>query len=144
MEPMDWENIFAVARISASGLSAERLRMEVIANNLANAFSTRSLGGGPYRRKDVVFEAVLGQRLGRPQMEGVRVAGIEDDMSDFQRVYQPGHPDADNEGYVLYPNVILPLEMVNLLTASRAYEANLKVLQTFRQMMEQALILLRG
>ncbi|GBD37615.1 Flagellar basal-body rod protein FlgC [bacterium HR36] len=141
---MGFEDIFAVTRISASGLSAERLRMEVIANNLANAFSTRSLEGGPYRRKDVVFEAVLRNHLGRPQLDGVRVVGLEDDPSDFVRVYQPGHPDADADGYVLYPNVSLPLEMVNLLTASRAYEANLKVLQTFRQMMEQAFVLLRG
>jgi flagellar basal-body rod protein FlgC len=141
---MTFEDLFAVTRISASGLSAERLRMEVIANNLANAFSTRSVEGGPYRRKDVVFEAVLRHRLGQQELGGVRVAGIEDDPSEFVRVYQPGHPDADADGYVLYPNVILPLEMVNLLTASRAYEANLKVLQTFRQMMEQAFILLRG
>jgi len=141
---MGFDNIFAITQISASGLSAERLRMEVIANNLANAFSTRSISGGPYRRKDVVFEAVLRNRLGKPELHGVQVAGIEDDPSDFVRVYQPGHPDADADGYVLYPNVSLPLEMVNLLTASRAYEANLKVLQTFRQMMEQALVLLRG
>jgi flagellar basal-body rod protein FlgC len=141
---MGFEDIFAITRISASGLSAERLRMEVIANNLANAFSTRSVTGQPYRRKDVVFEAVLRNRLGKPELNGVRVAGIEDDPSDFIRVYQPGHPDADADGYVLYPNVNLPLEMVNLLTASRAYEANLKVLQTFRQMMEQAFVLLRG
>jgi len=141
---MGFEDIFAITRISASGLSAERLRMEVIANNLANAFSTRSVTGQPYRRKDVVFEAVLRNRLGKAELNGVRVAGIEDDPSDFVRVYQPGHPDADADGYVLYPNVNLPLEMVNLLTASRAYEANLKVLQTFRQMMEQAFVLLRG
>jgi flagellar basal-body rod protein FlgC len=141
---MGFEDIFAITRISASGLSAERLRMEVIANNLANAFSTRSVTGQPYRRKDVVFEAVLRNRLGKAELNGVRVAGIEDDPSDFIRVYQPGHPDADADGYVLYPNVNLPLEMVNLLTASRAYEANLKVLQTFRQMMEQAFVLLRG
>jgi flagellar basal-body rod protein FlgC len=141
---MGFEDIFAITRISASGLSAERLRMEVIANNLANAFSTRSVTGQPYRRKDVVFEAVLRNRLGKPELNGVRVAGIEDDPSDFIRVYQPGHPDADADGYVLYPNVNLPLEMVNLLTASRSYEANLKVLQTFRQMMEQAFVLLRG
>ncbi len=141
---MAFEDIFAITRISASGLSAERLRMEVIANNLANAFSTRSVTGQPYRRKDVVFEAVLRNRLGKAELDGVRVAGIEDDPSDFIRVYQPGHPDADADGYVLYPNVNLPLEMVNLLTASRAYEANLKVLQTFRQMMEQAFVLLRG
>jgi flagellar basal-body rod protein FlgC len=141
---MGFEDIFAITRISASGLSAERLRMEVIANNLANAFSTRSVTGQPYRRKDVVFEAVLRNRLGKAELSGVRVAGIEDDPSDFIRVYQPGHPDADADGYVLYPNVNLPLEMVNLLTASRSYEANLKVLQTFRQMMEQAFVLLRG
>ncbi|MCS7166760.1 MAG: flagellar basal body rod protein FlgC [Gemmatales bacterium] len=141
---MIFENLFPITRISARGLSAEQRRMEVIANNLANAFSTRSLEGGPYRRKEVVFEALLRHHLRQPQLEGVRIAAIADDPSEFPRVYQPGHPDADADGYVLYPNVSLPLEMVNLLTASRAYEANLKVLQTFRQMMEQAFVLLRG
>jgi flagellar basal-body rod protein FlgC len=148
---MAFDDFLAATNISASGLSAERLRMEVVANNIANAFSTRSLQGGPYRRQEVVFAAVLGDQIqaarrGSPStgLGGVEVAGIVEDPTDFFRVYNPGHPDADRNGYVLMPNVHLPAEMVNLITASRAYEANLKVLQAFRQSAEQALTLARG
>jgi flagellar basal-body rod protein FlgC len=146
---MAFDDLMAATNISASGLSAERLRMEVVANNIANAFSTRTPGGGPFRRQDVVFSAVLDQRLGRlsgaPQgLGGVKVDGIEDDQTDFDRVYNPGHPDADSDGFVKMPNVKLPVEMINLITASRAYEANLHVLQSFRQISEQALALGRS
>src|SRR5579875_707574 len=138
--------LFAAADISASGLAAERLRLEVVANNIANAFSTRSPNGGPYRRQDVVFSAVLNQRLrgSRSQLGGVQVAGIVEDMSDLHRVHNPGHPDADKDGYVTMPNVDLPVEMVNMITASRAYEANLRAMQFFRQMTEQSYSLLRN
>ncbi len=81
---------------------------------------------------------------GLPDLRGVRVAGVVEDQSPLNRVYQPGHPDADPEGFVLMPNVQLPFEMVNLITASRAYEANAKAAQTFRTMNEQALGLIRG
>jgi flagellar basal-body rod protein FlgC len=144
---MPFNNLFAANNISASGLSAERFRMEVIANNLANLNSTRSANGGAFRRQDVVFEAVLGDsvnRLSGANLGGVQVVDLVDDQSPLPRVYLPGHPDADNEGYVTLPNVQLPVEMVNLLTATRAYEANLKAAQTFRQINEQALTLLRG
>jgi flagellar basal-body rod protein FlgC len=148
---MAFDDFLSATNISASGLSAERVRMEVVANNIANAFSTRSVNGGPYRRQDVVFAAVLGDQLqggGRSALPsglgGVEVAGIVEDPTDFFRVYNPGHPDADRNGYVLMPNIHLPAEMVNLITASRAYEANLKVLQAFRQSAEQALNLARG
>jgi flagellar basal-body rod protein FlgC len=147
---MIFDDLLASTNISASGLSAERLRMEVVANNIANAYSTRSANGGPFRRQDVVFAAVLNERLrklggsGKDTLGGVRVLGVVDDPSAFSLVHQPGHPDADAEGYVLMPNVHLPIEMVNLITASRAYEANLRVLQSFRQMGEQALTLARG
>ena len=144
---MPFNDMFSGYAISSSGMSAERLRMEVIANNLANANSTRSANGGPFRRQDVVFSEVLGNTArehGMPDLHGVRAVDIIEDSSEFNRVYMPGHPDADNEGFVLMPNVQLPIEMVNLLTASRAYEANLRAAQTFRQMSEQALALLRG
>ena len=146
---MSFQDMLSATNISASGLSAERQRMEVVANNIANAFSTRSPSGGPFRRQDVVFSSVLNERLraggaGAATLGGVRVVGIENDMSEFNRVYNPGHPDADSEGFVLMPNIHLPLEMVNLMTASRAYEANLKVLQSFRQMADQALTLARS
>ena len=138
---MGFENILGATNISASGLSAERMRMEVVANNIANAYSTRTPEGGAFRRKDVVFAAVLEDHM---QPGGVQVAGIVDDPSELPRIYQPGHPDADANGFVTMPNVNVPLEMVNLITASRAYEANLKVLRSFRQMAEQTLSLARG
>jgi flagellar basal-body rod protein FlgC len=147
---MSFDTLFSTANISASGLSAERYRMEVVANNIANAFTTRTVDGGPYQRRDVIFEEVLNSRLrhgarGVEQLEGVRIAGTESDqVTEFPRVLNPGHPDADGNGYVTLPNVQLPMEMVNLITANRAYEANLKVLLAFRQQAEQALQLLRS
>lgn len=142
---MPFNNLFAASAISGSGMTAERLRMEVIANNIANANSTRGPNGEPFRRQDVVFAQVLGQEVAgqTPELKGVAAVDVVDDPSEFPRVYQPGHPDADADGYVRMPNVQLPIEMVNLLTASRSYEANLKAAQTFRQMNEQALTLLR-
>jgi flagellar basal-body rod protein FlgC len=146
---MSFDQIMSVANISASGLTAERTRMEVVANNIANAFSTRSADGGPYRRQDVVFAAALNDQMGRHvrnpcNFRGVQVVGTIDDLSDFQMIYNPGHPDANQNGYVAMPNVILPIEMVNLITANRGYEANLKALQAFRQQAEQALLILRS
>jgi flagellar basal-body rod protein FlgC len=145
---MSLDRMFGAINISASGASAERLRMEVVANNIANASSTRTPQGGPYRRYDVVFAAVLNQRLeGRtPEQEklgGVRVLGMVEDRSELPRVYQPGHPDADADGMVTMPNVKLPIEMVNLVTATRAHEANLRMIQTFRDMAEQSISLIR-
>ena len=147
---MAFDDLLVSGNISASGMTAERTRLEIIANNVANALSTRTASGGPFRRQDVLFEAVMrdqmngangpqGSRVGG----GVRVVGIQDDMSDMPRVHDPGHPDADSDGFVTMPNVSIPIEMVNLMTASRAYEANLKVLQTLRQQLEQALTLLK-
>jgi flagellar basal-body rod protein FlgC len=145
---MNFDDMLGAANISASGLSAERLRMEVVANNIANAYSTRTPGGGPFRRQDVVFATVLKDRLrgarGQSNLAGVEAVHVVDDPSDFSRVFNPGHPDADADGYVAMPNVRLPVEMVNLITASRAYEANLKALQLFRQMTEQALTIARS
>jgi flagellar basal-body rod protein FlgC len=124
-------------------MSAERYRMEIIAANLANAHTTRAANGQPFRRRDVVLEAV-GSSDRLDGIGGVRVAEVVDDPTPFQRVYMPSHPDADADGYVQFPNVHLPMEMVNLLTAIRSYEANLKVAQAYRQMSEQTLLLLRG
>lgn len=143
---MPFNDLFAGYAISASGMSAERFRMEVVANNLANANSTRSANGGPFRRQDVVFAEVLGAAArpgGTPDLRGVQAVGMVEDPSPLPRVYMPGHPDADAEGFVTLPNVQLPIEMVNLMTAARAYEANLKAAQTFRLMNEQALALIR-
>ena len=137
-----FNQIFSAADISASGMSAERLRMETVANNIANANTTKGAGGDPYRRKQLVFSEVVesdaGQGLG-----GVRVLSLDADDSPFPEVYMPGHPDADDRGMVRTSNVKLPNEMVDLITASRSYEANLKALTSFKDMIEQTLTLLR-
>jgi len=142
------ERIFAATNISASGLSAERTRMEVVAQNIANANTTRMPDGGPYRRQQVVFSSLLNNQLagpgGQSGLGGVQVVGIVNDPTEMPRIHQPGHPDADANGFVVLPNVQIPMEMVDLMTANRAYEANLKVLQAFRQQAEQSLSLLRG
>lgn len=143
---MSFESAFGALNIAASGLGAERLRMEVVASNIANASVTQTPEGGPYRRRDVVFETVLSEIAanGESGLGGVRVAGFVADPSELPRVYQPGHPDADAEGFVSMPNVNLPVEMVNLITASRAYEANLRVAQSFLELSQSALALTRG
>lgn len=144
---MGFDTLFAASQISGSGLSAERYRMEVIANNIANARTTKSANGGPFRRQDVVFAEVLGKQVrpgGVPDLRGVEAVELVEDPSEFIRVHMPGHPDADADGMVLMPNVQLSTEMVNLMTAARSYEANLKAATQFRQMSEQALTLLRG
>jgi len=139
-------SLLSATDISASGLAAERQRMEVVANNIANAHSTRTAEGGPYRRQQVVFATELdksGAQLSTGGLAGVRVTNIIDDPTALPQIYDPGHPDADANGNVLMPNVQLPNEMVDLMTASRAYEANLRALRLFRQMAEQSLALLR-
>lgn len=142
---MAFNDLFRPVTISGSALDAERLRMEVTANNIANAYSTRAPGGGPYRRQDVVFATVLGGQLGGEAAPGgVRAEEVVDDPSPFPVVHMPGHPDADANGNLRLPNVEVPLEMVNLVTASRAYEANVRAGQSFLQMSQQALSLLRG
>lgn len=143
---MPFSNLFAASAISGTGLSAERFRMEVIANNIANANSTRTANGGAFRRQDVVFAEVLGRAGpgGGATLGGVEAVDVVEDPTELPRVYLPGHPDADAEGMVTMPNVNLPIEMTNLLTATRAYEANLRAAQTFRTMNEQALLMLRG
>ncbi len=147
---MGFDTSLSAFNISASGLTAERLRMEVVANNIANAEVTRTPEGGPYRRKDVVFEAVLhpdkpGTRAGQSSgLGGVRTVGVVDDSSELPKRHSPGHPDADADGFVTMPNVNLPIEMVNLITTTRAYEANLKAAQSFVDMNQQALSIVRG
>ncbi len=146
MAGMEFPAFFFPARISASAMAAQRARLEVTAANIANAQATRTSEGGPYRRRDVVFAAVLDDASTRAGMRlpAVEVEEIVEDPRPFRRVYNPGHPDADAQGYVLMPNVDIPMEMINLVSASRSYEANVKVLRAFRQMVEEALQIARG
>lgn len=128
--------------IAAAGMSAQRLRLEIIAANLANARTTRTAEGGPYRRKFPVFRAVnleAGARSFAGELRSVAVDDIRADDSELQRLYQPGHPDADEYGYVSYPNINIIDEMVNLAGAARSYEANLQVLKTVGRLSNAAL-----
>ena len=128
---------------SASALDAQRTRMEVAVSNMANAESTRSANGQPYRRREVVlesqspFEAGLSQNVN--QAAGVRVSAVLEDQSEFKRRYEPSHPDADAEGYVAVPNVEVPEEMVDMLGAARAYQANLTAIGLIRDTIQRAL-----
>lgn len=139
------DRLFKGMHISATGLSAERARIDVIAENLANAQTTRTPSGGPYRRRVVVFEPLLQRMMdGSMQSRGVRAARIEPDMTTpFERIHDPGHPDADADGFVEMPNVNTTREMADLMTALRAYEANLTASDSLHRMAERALELAR-
>jgi flagellar basal-body rod protein FlgC len=133
--------------ISAAGLSAQRTRMEVIASNLANARTTRAPGGGPYVRKMPVFtaqptSAAFGDALGQA-LRSVRVERIVDDPAPPLKKYEPGHPDADAAGFVAYPNVNPVQEMVDMLGATRSYEADVTLVRSIREMTRAALQILR-
>jgi len=144
-------SFFNTMNISASGLTAQRMRMDVLASNLANVDTTRTAEGGPFRRRTVVFEErqlgsqsffdVFNQTLRQqaPGGRGVRVHSIVEDQTDGPRVFDPGHPDADAEGYVMRPNVNVVAEMVNMISASRAYEANITAINVTRAMMNRTL-----
>ncbi len=127
--------------ISAAGLQSQGTRLRTIAENVANADSTAQVPGGePYRRKVVTFANELNRELG---FETVRVSGVVPDRSDFGLRFDPGHPAADDGGYVQTPNVNSLLEMADMREAQRSYEANLKVIQSSRNMLQQAVDLLR-
>lgn len=131
---------FRSLRISSSGLSAERLRMDTISSNIANANTTRGEDGGPYRRKVAVFQENLDQASNdENKLLGVKAVGIEEDTSSFQKVYDPTHPDADADGYVTMPNVNILNEMADLITATRAYEANVTAMDSEKSMFTKAL-----
>jgi flagellar basal-body rod protein FlgC len=140
-------DLFRAMEVTASGLNAERSRMNTIASNLANAKTTRTAEGGPYKRLDPVFKSVPLDRKFRDLVGEeaasataiVRVESIRQDDSPPEMVYDPGHPDADPNGYVAMPNVNVVQEMVNMITASRAYEAGVTVMQTVKGMARSAL-----
>ena len=144
--------LFDAIDVAGSGLAAERLRMDVVAGNLANAQTTQGADGQPYRRREVVlqeaqpagpsFGSVLASAAASPA-SGVEVGGIVEDPAPPRRVYDPGHPDADAQGYVSLPNVNPVTEMVDLIGASRSYEANVTAMQSAKQIFSKTLELLR-
>jgi len=123
--------------IGSLGLSAQRTRMETVASNLANARTTRTAEGGPYKRIAPVFEATSADESG--SLRGVRVTEIAEDTSPPVLRFEPGHPDADVEGFVAYPNVDPVKEMIDMLSATRSYEANVTVIKSVRGMLQSAL-----
>lgn len=136
-----------VFNVTASGMEAQRLRMNVISSNLANAQTTRSPDGAPYRRKDVVFSAEpasggFGAHL-KSVMDGystgVKIEGVVEDPRPFNYAYEPNHPDADTTGYVAYPNVNVVEEMTNMIAAARSFEANVTAFKAARNMAMKAL-----
>ena len=148
-------NLFGLFQVSGSALAAERLRAEVVTTNLANAESTRTPAGGPYRRKMAVFEsrsaspfqmlmAATGAAMSSSNASaGVRVSQVVEDEAPAIRKYDPGHPDADASGYVEYPNINPVQEVVDLEGAQRAYELNASAIQAAKQMIQQSIQILR-
>jgi flagellar basal-body rod protein FlgC len=146
-----WDSL----RIGSSALSAQRLRLDLISNNIANAETTRTASGGPYKRQDVIFttqgqnsflpalvvanQQKNGTAANQASLDGVQVAQITTDQNPGQRVYDPTHPDADANGYVTYPNVDLVVEMTNMMSATRSYEANLSMIDAAKRMALKAL-----
>jgi len=134
-----------IMKISASALKSQRTRMEEIATNLSNIHSTRTEDGGPYKKKEVVFGTadVSGDKefsgLLARRVEGVRVEEVAESEKSFEKVFDPGHPDADSEGYVTFPNVNLMEEMADMVSATRAYEANVNVMNTTKAMFLKSL-----
>lgn len=139
-------NFLTSLKISAMGLKTQRRRMDIIASNLAHIETTRTEAGGPYRRKIVVigtkpiesFDRVLGAQVQGPQIEAV-----VEDQSPFRKTYNPSHPDANKDGYLLKPNIDLIVEMTNMMMARRTYEANISAMKTTRQMILKALEILK-
>ena len=145
-------NLFGVMNVSGSALQAERLRAEVVAANMANANTTRTNAGGPYRRQEVVFQSaasdqgvfanhLLSQNDG--EVGGVKIAAVVSDNSPGLRRYDPGHPDADKNGYVTYPDINPLTEMVDLMSAARAYDLNSSAVQATKGMIDASIDILK-
>lgn len=134
-------NLISGIDITSSALNAQKTRLDIVAQNIANAQTTRTPNGGPYQRQIISFETELVRREGAtgPALQGVKVATVGVDKTPGQQVYNPQHPDAGPDGLVTMPNVNLSYEMVDLITASRAYEANLAVAKSSRQIALQTL-----
>jgi len=144
-------SLFSSIDVSASGMSAQRQRAELLVQNIANADTTRTADGGPYRRKDVVFQSsevgasfagMLGSEMS-PAETGVRVAQVITDQREPEKRYMPGHPDADKDGYVSFPRIDPAEDMVNLLGASRGYQANVAAVSAVKDMIQRSIDLFR-
>lgn len=143
-------SLFSALSIGASGMAAQRARAELLVENLANAETTRTPAGGPYRRRDAVFESapvespfssIFGSELESAQ--GVQVSEVVTDTRDPERRYMPGHPDADRDGYVGFPRVNPAEDMVDLLGASRGYQANVAAIAAVKDMIQKSIDLFR-
>jgi flagellar basal-body rod protein FlgC len=142
--------IMTAIEIGASGLTAQRRRLEVLISNLVNANTTRPAGAEPYRRRDVVFTAQAPEQNFGAAMDnamsslsGVQVSSVTTDTSDPVKRYEPGHPHADKDGYVLYPNINPMEEVVNVVSATRSYEANLQAVNAAKDMVNKTLEIIR-
>lgn len=140
-------SLLSALSVSASGMSAQRTRAELLVENMANAETTRTPDGGPYRRKDVTFQS---QQVGSPfssvlddEMTGVKVSDVVVDQRDPERRYMPGHPDAGPDGYVAFPRLNPAEEMVDLVSASRGYQANVASMSSVKEMIQRSIDLLK-
>jgi flagellar basal-body rod protein FlgC len=144
-------SLFSALSVSASGMSAQRTRAELLTENLANAETTRTPDGGPYRRKDAVFETTdAGSSFGDlfslemdPQATGVKVADITVDQREPDRRYLPGHPDADKDGYVAFPKINPAEDMIDLMGATRNYQGNIAAISAIKYMIQRSIDLMR-
>jgi flagellar basal-body rod protein FlgC len=127
-------NLIPGIDVTSGALAAQKMRLDIVAQNIANAQTTRTADGGAYKRQIVSFETELVKRTGGASLTTVRVGGVTNDKTPGQQVYNPQHPDAGEDGLVTMPNVNLAYEMVDLITASRAYEANLSVVKNSRNL----------
>ena len=137
-------NLFGILDVSASGLNSQRTRMNVIASNIANLNVTRTPEGGPYRRKDVIFQTTemgsfADQLANSMSSMGVEVTEVYEDSAPFLERYEPNHPDANADGIVMYPNINIVEEMTNIVSASRSFEANVTVIQATKELATKAL-----
>lgn len=131
-------NVISASSITGSALDAEKMRVDIVSQNIANANTTKGIDGKPYQRRIVAFESLLDAAAG-PNMQGVRLSEVKRDETPGEIVNNPEHPHADADGNVAMPNVNIPFEMVDMVTATRAYEANLAVVRNARQLATQAL-----
>ena len=144
-------SLFSSLSVSASGMAAQRSRAELLVENMANAETTRTPDGGPYRRKDVVFESqqvtspfssVLESEMEAATTTGVAVSDVVVDQRDPEKRYMPGHPDADKDGYVSFPRINPAEDMVDLVDTSRNYESNVSAIAAVKDMIQQSINLL--